>query len=230
MEAIFTKIIEEGGAQTIAIAVLGLIAIFYSFERFLHLRRCQIDVQTFMPGIINTIRTQNIKEAVLVCDETPGPAARLVRQALLNCEGTQADMYRAVKEASLFELPRLERHMKALLTITHIAPLLGLLGTITGLMSIFYSMEDASAVMSIELMGPGIARALISSAAGLSVAIPTYLAYNYFRQIIDNVLIEMEKASIEIIYFLTTTPSELKIEALDGRLASLENDTENDIS
>ena len=96
--------------------------------------------------------------------------------------------------------------MKALLTIVHVSPLLGLLGTVIGMYGIFGKMKEAqggAAFSSVEQMSGPISIALITTICGLCVAIPTYMAYNYLRQKIDNILIEMEKAAVEIIYFLT---------------------------
>ena len=198
-------ILEGGGPVTWLILLLGFISLVLIVERLLQLRRSQIDVRDFLPGVINTLRSQSIKEAITVCDETPGPAAHIVRQAIVHRDEGTEGMYRATKEACLSELPRLERNMKAILTIVHVAPLLGLLGTVIGLMSLFNSMRAKETIFSIELMAPHLGAALISTAIGLMVSIPAYLFYNFFRQQIDDILIDMEKSASEIIYFLNDT-------------------------
>lgn len=195
-----------GGEITWLIYGVGFIALMIIIERFLNLRRAEIDVQDFLPGVINTLRSQNVKEAIMICDETPGPASHVVREAIMHSKGGKEEMYRATRKAALTELPRLERMMKALLTIVHIAPLLGLMGTVLGMLNLFdqgTAETGAKSFMALTQIAPGIKIALISTAAGLAVAIPTYISYNYFRQKIDNILIEMEKAAVEIIYFLS---------------------------
>ncbi len=211
---VLLQILKMGGPVTWIILALGLIALIIMIERFLNLRRSQIDVQDFLPGIINTLRSQNIKEAVTICDEAPGPAAHVVRQAIMHSQDGKNEMYRATQEACLSELPRLERNMKLLLTIVHAAPLLGLLGTVIGLITIFYSVDrsEPATFSSLKEMAPAIWTALISSAAGLIVAIPAYLTYSLLRQQIDNILIEMEKSAVEIIYFLSEHPAERPVE------------------
>lgn len=189
------------------IIAIGFVAFVIILERFLNLRRAEIDVQDFLPGVINTLRTQNVKEAIIICDETPGPASHVVREAIMHSKSGKDEMYRATRKAALTELPRLERMMKALLTIVHVSPLLGLLGTVIGLLGIFGRMEQdaqgATAFSTVQQMADPITVALVTTICGLSVAIPTYMAYNYLRQKIDNILIEMEKAAVEIIYFLS---------------------------
>ncbi len=215
---VLLQILMKGGLVTGVILVFGLIALILIVERFLTLRRAQIDVQDFLPGVINTLRSQDVKQAVIICDETPGPAAHIVRQAIMHCEEGREGMYRASREACLSELPRLERYMKALLTIVHITPLLGLLGTVIGMIAIFQRMVESKAgiFMPMTEMAGDLQGALISTAAGLTVAIPTYLGYNYFRELIDNILIEMDKAAAEIIYFLCENPEQLPQEDHDA--------------
>lgn len=214
--SILLENLKSGGSITWLIFALGVVALILVFERFLNLRRAEIDVQDFLPGVINTLRSQNIKEAIMICDETPGPASHVVREAIMHSRGGQDEMYRATRKAALSELPRLERMMKPLLTIVHVAPLIGLLGTVVGLLGVFNSMlggNAATAFMSVDQMAPHIKIALLSSAAGLTVAIPCYMAYNYFRQKIDNILIEMEKAAVEIIYFLSQSGEDVAAES-----------------
>ncbi len=212
--SVFLEILKDGSGITWLIFAMGFVSLVIVIERFLNLRRAEIDVTDFLPGVINTLRSQNIKEAILICDETPGPASHVVREAIMHSRGGKDEMYRATKKAALTELPRLERMMKALLTIVHVCPLLGLLGTVLGLVGVFSTMVDESATgtevfMSVKQMAPHIKTALLSTAAGLTIAIPTYMCYNYFRQKVDNILIEMEKAAVEIIYFLSQ-PIELQ--------------------
>ncbi len=212
--SVLIDMLMKGGFVTAVILVFAVIALIIVIERFLSLRRSQIDVQDFLPGVINTLRSQDVKQAVIICDETPGPAAHIVRQAIMHCEEGREGMYRAAREACLSELPRLERFMKALLTIVHVTPLLGLLGTVIGMLSILQNMDQSKAgiFMPMTEMAGDLQSALISTAAGLTVAIPTYLSYNYFRELIDNILIEMDKAAAEIIYFLSENPEQLPVE------------------
>ena len=210
---IFQEILINGGPVSWIILFLGLVVLVLIVERFLQLRRSQIDVRDFLPGVINTLRSQSIKEAITVCDETPGPAAHIVRQAILHREEGKSGMYTATKDACLSELPRLERNMKAILTIVHVAPLLGLLGTVIGLINLFNSMVNQETLFSVSIMAPNLGAALISTALGLLVSIPAYLFYNFFRQQIDDILIDMEKSASEIIYFLSKSDEILESNA-----------------
>ena len=201
-------IFAKGGPITWLIFFIGLICFVLVVERFLNLRRAQIDAQDFLPGVINNLRNQGAREAISICDETPGPSAHIVRAAIERRKGGKQEMMYATQEASLSELPRLERNMKALMTIVHVAPLLGLLGTVVGLIGMFRKMETKG-VMNIGEMAPYIWSSLISTSAGLCVAVAGYFFYNLFRHQIDNILIDMEKSAAEIIYFLTQAPDDI---------------------
>ncbi len=161
----------------------GAVAFVIAVERFLNLRRAEIDVQDFLPGVINTLRSQNVKEAIIICDETPGPASHVVREAIRHNKGGKEEMYQATRKAALTELPRLERMMKGLLTIVHVSPLLGLLGTVIGLLGMFEKMGGKNAdsggistFMSVQQMAPDIRIALLSIICALLEAFPSYVA------------------------------------------------------
>ena len=213
-EYTLVEIIVRGGVTTWIILAIALLALFLVLERFLSLRRAQIDVQDFLPGVINTLRTQDVKQAVIICDESPGPAARIVRQAIIHAQDGREAMHQATREAALSELPRLERCMNILLVIAHVAPMLGLLGTVNGMISVFQDIDASgtNTFLPLSNMADGIWQALISTAAGMTVAIPTYISYNLFREQIDNVLVEMDKAAVEIIHFLCVQPQSLPLD------------------
>lgn len=205
-------LLREGGPFTWIILGVAAVALVIFFERFLNLRRAQVDVGDFLPGVINTLRNQDVRQAIFICDETPGPAAHIVRQVILQSAAGREAMFRAAREACLAELPRLERFLRALLAIVHVAPLLGLLGTVVGLIGMFDSMRQGGAAIPLSQMAPDIGAALISTAAGLIVAVLGYASYHYFHQQVDNILIEMDKAAVEIIYYLSHHPEPVTVE------------------
>ena len=171
-------------------------------ERLLHFHRAQINVSEFMRGVINVLRRKNTVEAISICDETPGPVSHLLRAAILRSSKGERAMYQAVEEAGLAEIPRLEKSLKALATIAHLTPLMGLLGTVIGMITLFQSMEQTGTFVDTKILAAGIWQALLSTAAGLTIAIPSYGFYNYFVGRTTSIITEMEKASSEMINFL----------------------------
>ena len=206
-----TLLVKGGPVTWVILGIAGLALIIF-IERFLNLRRAQIDVRDFLPGVINTLRNQDVKQAIFICDETPGPAAHIVRQVILHSAEGREGMFRAAREACLSELPRLERFLRVLLAIVHVTPMLGLLGTVVGLIRMFGSLEKGGAAIPLSQMAPDIWAALIATAAGLIVAVLGYLSYHYFYQQVDNILIEMDKAAVEIIYYLSSNPETVVVE------------------
>ncbi|MDD4894418.1 MAG: MotA/TolQ/ExbB proton channel family protein, partial [Candidatus Omnitrophica bacterium] len=112
----------------------------------------------------------------------------------------------AIEDASLYEIPILEKNLLMLATIAYISPLLGILGTVTGMVRCFQSVQSKAATFNLvspaDLAG-GIWEALLATVAGLVVAIPTFIVYNYLVNRVNNFILEMEKASTELVNFLT---------------------------
>ncbi len=188
-----------GGPVAWMILLSGVAATIVFFERMLHLRRAQILPQDFLKGIFNVVRRQNIAEAVSLCDETPGPVARMARAALLNYDEDREIARRAMVEAGMAEIPRLERRMGVLAVVSRLAPMLGLLGTVLSLMDSLLIMNmKAPLVHSGDLTG-SLWRALVCTAAGLAVAIPCFAAYNLLVGRVESILLDMERAVGEVL-------------------------------
>jgi biopolymer transport protein ExbB len=199
----------QGGAVMWIILICSVLGGYIILERLLAFHKAQIDVPEFLHGLSNILRRNNAVEAMAICEETPGPVAHVLRAAILRCDEDEASLRRAVEEVSLAEVPRLERGLKTLATIAHIAPLLGLLGTVVGMIGAFQAMQDAGPFVSTTDLTGNIRKALLTTAAGLSVSIPAYAFYNFFVGRVQGFLLDMEKAAAEMIYFLTHTPERI---------------------
>jgi biopolymer transport protein ExbB len=138
-------------------------------------------------------------EALSICDATPGPVARLVKTAILSRELGRDGVRDALEEAGLLEVPRLEEKLGLMATIAQIAPLVGLLGTVLGFLTVFQRLQEQGAYATSNLLAGGIWESLLSMAAGLAVAIPTYAGYNYLVNRVNSIVLDMEKASAEIV-------------------------------
>ena len=201
----FQELMTTGGFVMWLILGCSVMALFIVLERVLAFHRAQIDVPEFLHGLFNVLKRNNAVEAVTICDETPGPVAHVVRAGILRCDRDEAAVRRAMEEASLAEVPRLEKHLKALATIAHITPLLGLLGTVLGMIGAFQAMQTAGPFVSTTALASHIRQALLTTAAGLCVAIPSYAFYNFLVGRVESIVLDMEKAASEMAYFLTHT-------------------------
>jgi biopolymer transport protein ExbB len=198
------ELINKGGPVMWLILGCSMLAGLIFLERLLHLHRAQINAGDFLKGIYNILRRKNVVEAVSICEETPGPVAYIVRAAVLNYDESRETIARAIKEAGLAEVPRLERNLNMLLTIAQISPLIGLLGTVLGMMQALMTIQQKSPLLHSGDLGGGLWQALISTAAGLAVAIPAYAAYNFLVGRVESIVLDMERASGEILGFLVT--------------------------
>jgi len=184
------------------ILALSLLAAVIFLERLFHLHRAQIGSGDFLKGIYNILRRKNIVEAVSICEETPGPEAHIVRAAVLHHDEDRETLHKAIQEAGLSEIPRLERNLNLLLTIAQVAPLLGLLGTVLGLMETLWTIQQKAPLVHAGDLTGGMWQALISTAAGLAVAIPAYIGHNFLVGRVESILQDMERTSAEIFTFL----------------------------
>jgi biopolymer transport protein ExbB len=192
----------KGGWVLWMILVTGAVAVAVFIERLLHYHRAQINSTEFLNGVRNVIKRDNIVEAVSICDATPGPVARMVKVAILHREGGKEGMREALDEAGLIEVPRLEEKLGALATIAQIAPLMGLFGAVLGFVKVFWQMQLSGMPLQPTEFAAGMWQGLICLGAGIAVAVPTYVAHNFLVSRLNEVLLDMEKSSTEIIRLL----------------------------
>src|SRR5690606_23662701 len=151
------RFLADGGPMIWVILAASAAAVAVFIERMLHYHRAQINSTEFLNGVRNVLRRDNVVEAVSICDATPGPVARLVKTAILNRDHGRERISEALEEAGLAEVPRLEEKLNLLATIAQVAPLLGLLGTVIGLMEAFGGLKDGLMAHP-ELMSEGMSR------------------------------------------------------------------------
>lgn len=193
------RFIVQGGPMIWVILTASAAAIGVFIERMLHYHRAQINSTEFLNGISNVLKRDNVVEALAICDATPGPIPRLVKVAILNRDRGREGIREALEDAGFTEVPRLEAKLNLLATIAQIAPLMGLLGTALGFIDIFQQIEDSGLQASVGQLSKGIWQALICTAAGLSLAIPSYAAYNYLVSRVNSLVLDMEQISTEVL-------------------------------
>jgi biopolymer transport protein ExbB len=185
------------------ILLISAVGVAVFLERFLHCHRAQINSTEFLNGVRTVLKRDNVVEALSICDATPGPVARLVRVAILNRDHGRERVREALEEAGLAEVPRLEEKLNLLATIAQLAPLLGLLGTVLGFIGAFYTMKENGLYTNVGKLSEPIWHALISTAAGLAVAIPAHAGYNYLVSRVNSIVLDMERAATEIVNIVT---------------------------
>jgi len=196
-------LISLGGAVIWLILIAAAIAAAVFIERALYCHRSQINSAEFLNGVRTVIKRGNVVEAISICDATPGPVARLVKSAILNRDLGRERVREAVEEAGFTEVPRLEEKLNLLATIAQIAPLLGLFGTVLGMIATFGKIEESGLYTHLQDMSQGVWHALICAAAGIGVAIPAHAGYNYLVSRVNKIVLDMERAAAEVVNIVT---------------------------
>lgn len=197
------SVLLQGGVVFWFLCGLGLLSIAIFFERLLHMRRAQINYGDFLKGVWNVLENGHVEEAMMLCEETPGPVAAVVLAAIRHHQGDPEAMHRAVDTTGRAELSRLERRLASLAVICQVAPLIGLFGTLTGVIQVVLVLnEQAPVVQSVNLTG-GVMQATLAAAAGIMVAIPCHAMYALLMSRVERIVLDMEVAAAEILAYLT---------------------------
>jgi len=200
-------IISKGGPMMYLIILSSILAFGVVIDRIYNLRRARIDADKFMENITAVLKRNKIIESIELCNNTPGPIAHIVKAGILKHDRSKPEIRESVEEAAQLEIPRLEKHLPILATIAHITPLLGLLGTVTGMIKSFQVIQQKAALLTPvnpgDLAG-GIWEALLATVAGLAVAIPTYVAYNYLTSQVNSLVYDMERSATDLVNLLSS--------------------------
>lgn len=200
------EVMEKGGMLMWPIMICSFVAIMVVVERLYFFRKISVDSKAFVESVARSVKRNRIVDALDMCDKTPGPIPTILKKGILKHDRPQSEIRDAIEDASLHEVPLLEKRLPVLATIAHITPLMGLLGTVTGMISAFQVIQEkASAVTPIDPgdLAGGIWQALLTTVVGLCVAIPTYVAYNYLTSRVDALVLDMEKSATNLLDILS---------------------------
>ena len=189
----------------------GLVLVVLFIERALYLHRGQIRSTAFVSGIKNILAKRRLVEALTVCEETPGPVAAVVKAALLHADEPAEAMRFHVQEAAIVELPALERRLGAIAAIAQVAPLVGILGAVIGMITTFLAFQRD--YMAASALARGMWEALLSAAGGLMIGIPAHLAYHFLTGRVRAIVRDVEWAGNEIMRYMTTEYQSPKADA-----------------
>jgi len=193
------------------ILLCSVISLAVFVERLLYFHRATIDLGEFLQGLSNLVRKRNLAEARVECQATSVPVTRVIHAALIRPHLPRTELRGIVQEAGQLEVPRLERNLGMLIAIGYICPLIGLLGTVTGLIQAFVQLSANNVYATLAEVSGGIYQSLLTTAAGLVVTIPTILAYCHLSARLNAILHDMERAGIEVVNLLSEAETDSSI-------------------
>jgi len=198
-------IIASGGIMGIVIVsillVLSFLALYIFIERFLTIKRAGKIDENFINNIRAAVATGNIEGAKALCRSTDAPAARMIEKGLMRIGKPLKDIDAAIENVGNLEVFKLEKNLSTLASISGAAPMIGFLGTVTGMILAFYNMASQSNVTPSVLAG-GIYQALITTAFGLVIGIFSFVGYNLLVANVEKVIFQMEKTTIDFMDLL----------------------------
>jgi biopolymer transport protein ExbB len=194
-----SDIFEKGGILMWPILLCSIVGLSFILERFVTLRRSVIFPKKLYIKIRETAREGKVAAAITLCEGSRSSFAKLLNACLRRAEAPGFEMETALEEAGSRELYDLRKNGRPLAVIADVSPLLGLMGTVVGMIKAFEVVAKTGALGRTELLAEGIGEALVTTAAGLSVAIPAMIAHQYFRAKAEGLMRTMEDASIEIL-------------------------------
>lgn len=194
----------KGGPMMWVLLVLAALGLMLFIERTLYLHRGQIRAKAFVDGIKNILAKRRLVEALTVCEETPGPVAAVVKAALLHADDSADVMRFHVQESAVVELPALERRLGSIAAVAQVAPLVGLLGTVIGMIATFLAFERGGNYALASALSVGMWQALLATAGSLMLAVPMHLAYHFLSGRVRSIVRDVEWSGNEIMKYLLT--------------------------
>jgi biopolymer transport protein ExbB len=190
-------LILSGGPVLAAIVIVSFYALYVFLVRFFKLSKERVDSERLMARVNAAVRDRDLDAALAACEAHGGPVARVLQAALMRLPYGRSAVEAAFQEASLEEEQRLSHGLRSLATVAQISPLMGLLGTVTGMIIAFAEISQQGTGNPAAL-ADGIGQALVTTAAGLIVAIPALIGQNVLSSRVDTILIEIERRREEL--------------------------------
>ena len=199
------NVIRQGGILMLPIIACSFVMLIFVMERLLYLRRARMIPRPFVRGVIEQLEQQQLgrDEAMALCEENGSPIAEIFAGALKKYGRSAVEVEQAVVDAGERVVSQMRKYLRLFNAISNLTPLLGLLGTVLGMIDAFNTIARADAMGRPELLAGGIGTALITTAAGLVVAIPSYAAYAFFLGRIDKLILEMDSHAQSIVEIIS---------------------------
>ncbi len=198
------EIIQKGGLIMIPIGILFILAIYIFIERFISIQRASASEGNFIKQTKQLIENKKIDEALQLCEKKDLPIARMVEKGIIRIGSPIKEIEESIEIVGKFEVYDLEKGLPVLAVIAGIAPMFGFLGTILGVIKIFFDISQ-SADVSIGVVSAGLYVKMVSSAAGLVVGVLAYIFYNWLNIKVGKIVNRMERNAVDFLDFLKDT-------------------------
>ena len=196
------ELLQKGGVIMGIILVLSLVAAVIIVERLIFFRRIRVDEEKMINRLRAALEKRHFEEAASICENNPAPITNLMKVGIDHRHFSETEIKESIMNAANLEIPGLERFLPALGTVAHIAPLLGLLGTVTGNIEAFGVLGQFAGGGDPMALASGIAEALLTTAAGIVVAIPAIIFYNSLVSRVNHIIIRLENRVSELLLLL----------------------------
>ncbi len=207
----------QGGIFMYPLLFFSVLAATVAIERFIVFSKAKINVNAFLTQIRKALLVnRNVKEAIKVCEQNKGPVASVMKAGLLRYGQPREEIEKTIENAALYELDRLEKRLGVLGTTANVAPMLGFLGTVAGMIKSFATLAEQG-LTNPAAVAVGISEALITTATGLIIAIPAQLVYNWYTTKITRFVRDIETASNMLIETFIEMDSERYSQGGEGQ-------------
>ena len=198
----------QGGMFMYPLLFFSVLAATVAIERFIVFSKAKLNVSDFLTKIRKALLVnRNVKEAIKICEQSKGPVASVMKAGLLRYGHPREDIEKTIENAALYELDRLEKRLGVLATTANVAPMLGFLGTVAGMIKSFATLAEQG-LTNPAAVAVGISEALITTATGLIIAIPAQLVYNWYTTKITRFVRDIETASNMLVETFTEMDSQ----------------------
>ncbi len=199
------SLIHQGGTLMLPIIGCSIILLVFVMERLLFLRRAKVIPRPFVRGVMEQLEQQQLgrDEALALCEENGSPIAQLIAAGLKKYGRPSVEVEQAIMDAGERVIVQMKKYLRLFNSISNLSPLLGLLGTVVGMIDAFNTIASNDAMGRPELLASGIGTALITTAAGLMVAIPAFVAYVFFLGRIDKLILEMDTLTQNVVELIS---------------------------
>jgi biopolymer transport protein ExbB len=213
-------LIEKGGPLVWVLLALGFFGSIFITERLFYFHRARINVSALLLGLALHIKRRAFAEALHEAARAPGPVGRVAHAGLLRYYLDRRDLSDVVREAGQLEVPRIEKNIRSILAVALISPLVGMLGTMLGMIDAFQRVSEQGGLTGPNELSAGVLSALITSVIGLTVAVPMYIFYLYFVGRSKRLVSRIERAGIEIVHLISDAREEVEFAPFRGETTS----------
>ncbi|OHD13547.1 MAG: flagellar motor protein MotA [Spirochaetes bacterium GWB1_48_6] len=196
------QIFISGGPVMYVLLFLSLVSLTIVVERFMYFRKNRVNEDLLLSRLKSTMEKGHYEEALAICDAQPSPITNLMKVGISLRDQPVSVVRDMVMDTANQEIPKMEQYITTLGTISTIAPLLGLFGTVQGIIMAFNVLNQLAGVGDPAALAGGIGTALITTAAGIIVAVPATIFYNYLTNKVNHSIIRLENRVNELVLYL----------------------------